>query len=124
MNSILSVPNMYSFAVDTFLEVSSHLFLPYLSTLTGRNEFTELLVNTCPRYIESQGNDRLLREIREPLWVYLQQHCPSFLARDCIACFSQIFEERTFGDISSEEMNIFFISENCGAPFQSIFKQL
>ena len=110
MNSILSVPNMYSFAVDTFLEVSSHLFLPYLSTLTGRNEFTELLVNTCPRYIESQGNDRLLREIREPLWVYLQQHCPSFLARDCIACFSQIFEERTFGDISSEEMNIFFIS--------------
>ena len=53
MNSILSVPNMYSCAVDTFLEVSSHLFLPYLSTLTVRNEFTELLFNTCKRYIES-----------------------------------------------------------------------
>ena len=71
MNSILSVPNMYSCAVDTFLEVSSHLFLPYLSTMTVRNEFTELLFNTCKRYIESQGNDRMLREIREPI-------CPSF----------------------------------------------
>ena len=107
MNSILSVPNMYSCAVDTFLEVSSHLFLPYLSTLTVRNEFTELLFNTCKRYIESQGNDRMLREIRKPIWVYLQQHCPSFLVRDSNACFSQIFEERTFGDLSSEEMNIF-----------------
>ena len=107
MNTILSVPNMYSCAVDTFLEVSSHLFLPYLSTLTVRNEFTELLLNTCARYIESQGNDRLLRELREPIWIYLQQHCPSFLARDSNACFSQIFEERTFGDLSSEEMNIF-----------------
>ena len=107
MNSILSVPNMYSCAVDTFLEVSSHLFLPYLSTLTVRNEFTELLFNTCKRYIESQGNDRMLREIRKPIWVYLQQHCPSFLARDSNACFGQIFEERTFGDLSSKEMNIF-----------------
>ena len=107
MNSILSVPNMYSCAVDTFFEVSSHLFLPYLSTLTVRNEFTELLFNTCKRYIESQGNDRMLREIRKPIWVYLQQHCPSFLARDSNACFGQIFEERTFGDLSSKEMNIF-----------------
>ena len=107
MNSILSVPNMYSCAMDTFLEVSSHLFLPYLSTLTVRNEFTELLFNTCKRYIESQGNDRMLREIRKPIWVYLQQHCPSFLARDSNACFGQIFEERTFGDLSSKEMNIF-----------------
>ena len=109
MNSILSVPNMYSCAVDTFLEVSSHLFLPYLSTLTVRNEFTELLLNTCARYIESQGNDTLLRELREPIWIYLQQHCPSFLARDCTcnACFSRPFQERTFGDLSSEEIKIF-----------------
>ena len=47
----------------------------------------------------------MLRELREPLWVYLD--CPSFLSRDCNACFTQIFEERTFGDLSSEEMNIF-----------------
>ena len=29
------------------------------------------------------------------------------MARDCDACLGQIFEERTFGDLSSEEMNIF-----------------
>ena len=107
MNSVLSTPGTYSCALDSFLEISSHLFLPYLSTLTARNEFTELLFITCKRYIESQGNDRMLREIRKPIWVYLQHQCPSFLARDSIACFSQIFEERTFGDLSSEEMNIF-----------------
>ena len=107
MNSVSSTPGTYSCALDSFLEISSHLFLPYLSTLTARNEFTELLFITCKRYIESQGNDRMLREIRKPIWVYLQQQCPSFLARDSIACFSQIFEERTFGDLSSEEMNIF-----------------
>ena len=106
MNSVLSAPGTYSCALDSFLEISSRLFLPYFSTLTVRNEFTELLFNTCARYIESQGNDTLLREIREPLWVYLQ-HCPSFFARDCNACFSQIFEEWTFGDLCSEEMNIF-----------------
>ena len=107
MNSVSSTPGTYSRALDSFLEISSHLFLSYLSTLTARNEFTELLFITCKRYIESQGNDRMLREIRKPIWVYLQQQCPSFLARDSIACFSQIFEERTFGDLSSEEMNIF-----------------
>ena len=107
MNAVLSTPGTYSCALDSFLGISSHLFLPYLATLTARNEFTELLFNTCARYIESQENDRLLRELREPLWVYLQQHCSPFLSRDCNACFSQIFEERTFGDLSSEEMNIF-----------------
>ena len=85
MNSVLSTPGTYSCALDSFLEISSHLFLPYLSTLTARNEFTELLFNTCKRYIESQGNDRMLREIRKPIWVYLQQQCPLFLARDSIA---------------------------------------
>ena len=85
MNSVLSTPGTYSCALNSFLEISSHLFLPYLSTLTARNEFTELLFNTCKRYIESQGNDRMLREIRKPIWVYLQQQCPSFLARDSIA---------------------------------------
>ena len=43
MNSVLSTPGTYSCALNSFLEISSHLFLPYLSTLTARNEFTELL---------------------------------------------------------------------------------
>ena len=59
------------------------------------------------RYIESPENSNLLEEIKEPLWAYLREQCPSFLARDCNACFSQIFEERTFGKLTPDEMNIF-----------------
>ena len=46
MNSILNTSHIYSCAVDSFLEVASCLFSPYLSNLTVRNEFTELLFNT------------------------------------------------------------------------------
>ena len=72
-----------------------------------RNEFTELLFNTCSRYFESRENSKLLEEIEEPLCAYLRQQCPPFSARDCNACFSQIFEERTFGKLTPDEMNIF-----------------
>ena len=71
------------------------------------NSITELLCNTCSRYIESRENSKLLEEIKELLWAYLRQQCPSFLVRDCNACFSQIFEERTFGKLTPDETNIF-----------------
>ena len=107
MNSALSIPRTFSCAWDSFLVMASCLFLPHLSNLTMRNEFTELLFNTCSRYTESRENSKLSEEIREPLWAYLRQQCPSFLAKDCNACFSQIFEERTFGKLTPDEMNIF-----------------
>ena len=34
----------YSCAVDAFIEVSTELFLPHLSNLSVRNEFTALLL--------------------------------------------------------------------------------
>ena len=72
INSVLSVPLTFSCALDSFLEIASCLFFPHLSSLTVRNEFTDLLFNTCSRYIESPENSRLLNEIREPLWAYLR----------------------------------------------------
>lgn len=107
MNSIFVYPGTYSCAVDAFLEVSTHLFLPYLSNLSVRNEFTTLLFNACSGYICSTENSSLLREVREPLWSYIIERCSSFVARDCNACFSQIFEERTFGHLNEEEENLF-----------------
>ena len=50
MNSVFVNPGIYSSAVDAFLEMSSHLFLPYISNLCIRNEFTELLFNVCSYY--------------------------------------------------------------------------
>ena len=107
MNSALSILRTFSCALDSFLEIASCLFLPHLSNLTVRNEFTKLLFNTCSRYIESRENSKLLEEIRESLWAYLRQQCLSFFPRDCNACFSQIFEKRLFGKLTSDEMNIF-----------------
>ena len=107
MNSALGIPRTFSCALDSFLDwIASCLFLSHLSNLTVRNEFTELLFNTYSRYIESRENSKLLEEIKEPLWAYLRQQCPSFFSRDCNACFSQIFE-RTFGKLTPDEMNIF-----------------
>ena len=70
MNSVLNTPHTYSCAVDSFLEVASCLFLPHLSNLTVRNEFTELLFDTCSRYIELRENSKLLEEIKTLLGLF------------------------------------------------------
>ena len=49
----------------------------------------------------------LLREIWEPVWSYIIDHCSSFVARDCNAYLSQIFEWRTFGIMHVEEESLF-----------------
>ena len=80
MNSVFVNPSIYSCAVDAFLEISTHLFLPYLSNLHNRNGFTDLLFNVCSHYISSREDSPLLREIREPVWSYIIDLCSSFAA--------------------------------------------
>ena len=67
MNSVFTHPGIYSCAVDAFLEVCTHLFMPYLSNLLGRNEFRDQLFNTCSYYICSRKDSTLFKEIREPV---------------------------------------------------------
>ena len=45
VNSVFVNLGIYSCAVDAFLEISTHLFLSYVSNLRIRNEFTDLLFN-------------------------------------------------------------------------------
>ena len=54
MNSVFVNPGIYSCAVDAFLEISTHLFLPYLSNLRIRNDFTDLLFNVCSHHMSSR----------------------------------------------------------------------
>ena len=54
MNSVFVNPGIYSSAVDAFLEISTHLFLPYVSNQRIRNEFTDLLFNLCS-HCQKQG---------------------------------------------------------------------
>ena len=74
---------------------------------TIRNEFTDKLFNVCSHYMSSREDTSLLSEIREPVWSYIINLCSSFTARDCNACFSQIFEKRTFGYLNEEEESLF-----------------
>ena len=107
INSVFVNPGIYSCAVDAFLEIFTHLFLPYLSNLRTRNGFTDLLFNVYSHYMSSREDSSLLREIRETVWSYIINLCSSFAARDCNACFSQIFEKRTFGYLNEEEESLF-----------------
>ena len=45
--------------------------------------------------------------VYENLWSYLRERCSSFQARDCNASFSQIFEEKTFGQLNPDEVSLF-----------------
>jgi len=62
MNSGFLNPGISSCAVDAFLEISSHLFLPYLLSLRIRNYFTDLLFSVSSHYMSKQfiikGNSR------------------------------------------------------------------
>ena len=70
-------------------------------------DFTDLLFNVCTHYRSSREDSSLLREIREPVGSYIIVVCSSFSAWDCNACFSQIFEKRTFGYLNAEEESLF-----------------
>ena len=65
-------------------------------------DFTDLLFNVCTHYRSSREDSSLLREIREPVGTYIIDVCSSFSA-----CFSQIFEKRTFGYLNAEEESLF-----------------
>ena len=48
-----------------------------------------------------------LSNIREPVWSYLRDCCPSFRNRDCNAQFSEIFSSRIFNDLTPFEKSFF-----------------
>ena len=49
MNSVFVNLDIYSCAVNPFLDISTHFFLPSLSStrIRTRNDFTDLLFNVC-----------------------------------------------------------------------------
>ena len=55
----------------------------------------------------SREDSSLFSKIREPVWWYIINLSSLFMARDCNACFSQIFEKRTFGYLNEEEESLF-----------------
>ena len=87
--------------------MSRYLFLPEFSKLTKRSEFPELLFTAASNYRNQGGNSSCLPAIREPVCLYLREQCSTFQARECNASFSQIFEEKTFGNLSPKKVSLF-----------------
>ena len=49
---------------------------------------------------------QLFHYIREPVWLHLRSNCHSFAAMDCNAQCSEIFQLKTFNNISATEMHL------------------
>ena len=94
MNAIFDRCGTYSCAVDAFIEVSTELFLPHLSNLSVRNEFTALLFGACSGCVQLRKNRSLLHEIRKPVWSYIIGRCSSFVTTDCNATFSLLAKRK------------------------------
>ena len=66
MNSVFVNLVIYSCAVDAFLEISAHLFLPYLSSLRADLLFMfarvfAFLFRVCTHYMSSRENSSCTR---------------------------------------------------------------
>ena len=71
MNYVFVHPGIYSCAVDAFLEISTHLFLPcliyqvFILGMILQTCFSMLVYIICVR---EKTVHSLFREIREPVW--------------------------------------------------------
>ena len=96
-----------SCAVDCFLELCYGVFCNHLHTTT-RNEFFDIIYESC----NQRENLGAIDIVREPVWLWLRDHCTSFSAMTANAVFSDIFTLRTVG-VLSEELKSLFVVQQC-----------
>ena len=92
-------PPFWSCAIDSFLEICYISICPYIEKLNRKNEFFTILYDCMQRYrFIVQDDSRSFMEIeyelalvRQPIWDYVIQNCPTFANRNCF--FRNIFRE-------------------------------
>lgn len=120
LNSCFSETEVYSCAVDAFLELSYSVIWKYLDHFDVTSGFWGKLRRVCRSYSElvfSPGaSQHILIEqdlafIREQIWIDLCNFCLSFSDRTCNAQFSEIFSSVLFNIIKDlGEKNLFHSS--------------
>ena len=110
MNYCLTHPGKFSCAVDCFLELSVAIFKDSLKNIE-RNEFFQTLFEACLQ-LENHDVQTEMTVVREPVWIYLRQHCDSFAAMSADAVFSDIFMLDTDGMMTEELKSLFFIQQS------------
>ena len=106
-NYCLNNAGKFSCAVDCFLELCYGVFYNHLHNTT-HNEFFDIIYESCNQR-EILG---AIDIVREPVWLWLRDHCTSFSAMTANAVFSDIFTLSTVG-VLSEGLNSLFVVQQC-----------
>ena len=105
-NYCLSHFGKFSCAVDCFLELCYAVFRTWLHNIT-RNIFFDIIYESCI----ARQNLGAVDIVREPVWSYIRNFCPSFSAMTADAVFSDIFTIRTLGNLSENLNSLFLIQQ-------------
>ena len=117
-------PTFYTCAVDSFLEIFYGVFSIFIEQFNAKSEFFEIMHCFISQYREiiashasyrEQQNEEIVIDplelelsiIRQPIWDFLTQFCPSFANRDANAIFSEIFSSNVFNTFLDSEKNLF-----------------
>lgn len=109
INYCFKHPGKFSCAVDCFLELSCVIFVDSLQNV-NRNPFFEILYHAC-LLLQNSHVHTDLELLREPVWAWLRQHCPSFTDMSANAVFSDIFRLTTVGQMNMELKSLFLIQQ-------------
>ena len=110
INYCFKHPGKFSCAVDCFLELSCVIFVDSLRNIS-RNPFFEILYHACFILLQNSNVHTDLELLREPVWAWLRQHCPSFTDMSANAVFSAIFRLSTVSQMNMELKWLFLIQQ-------------
>ena len=116
-NAVLSSPELFSCAVDCFLEVAEHVFFQYFGA--SMSQFCCVLSDACYDYesmlslqLTTEDLFCMLQINREIVWSVLRNRCISFYSMNANAQFSEIFSLETFRGMTEAEKSIFIMKFN------------
>lgn len=112
-------PSVFTCAVDSFLEICFVALHSLIENMDFKSDFFTCIHDCLSQYdilLNSAIDDInldyeiILSTMRQPVWDYLVQNCPSFANRNCDAQFSEIFSSCIFNTLSEQEKVLFMTS--------------
>ncbi|PIK47936.1 hypothetical protein BSL78_15206 [Apostichopus japonicus] len=100
-----------SCAIDSFLELAQFTFFHDLCS-KEKGELLSLVANSCALRHDAGKNmsKKLLFDIREAVWKWIESNCPSFAGRTSNASFEEILDHIC---TTSDESDLFSVKSSC-----------
>lgn len=100
-----------SCAIDSFLELAQFTFFHDLCS-KEKGELMSLVANSCALRHDAGKNmsKKLLFDIREAVWKWIESNCPSFAGRTSNASFEEILDHIC---TTSDESDLFSVKSSC-----------